>query len=82
MNTSMRYFADIAQGDVALNLFRFQITDTSIVEDEWVNGQWKDVSNDGIVSRFIATGESPIGNINEISLAAAKARWPEAFRNE
>ena len=74
----MRYFARLGKDNEAVNLYRFEVGDTAMVEDRWSPNGW--VENwDADIARYLVEGQ---GEYQEISEEVARQIFPQAFEQE
>jgi len=76
----MRYFAKLGANNEAINIYRFEVGDTEMLEDRWDSRGSSWVNNpDADVVRYLTQGE---GDFQEISEEVARQIFPQAFTEE
>lgn len=74
----MRYFVSLGKDNIALNLYRFEVGDTEMVEDRWTPNGWTE-NWDADIARLLVEG---VGDFQEVSEEVARKVTPEAFEDE
>lgn len=74
----MRYFVSLGKDNIALNLYRFEVGDTEMVEDKWTPNGWTE-NWDADIARLLVEG---VGDFQEVSEEVARKVTPEAFEDE
>lgn len=74
----MRYFARLGKDNEAVNLYRFEVGDTAMVEDRWSPNGWVE-NMDADIARYLVEGQ---GDYQEISEDVARQIFPQAFGEE
>ena len=73
----MRYFAKLGANNEAINIYRFEVGETTITEDRWdiQSKSWVD-NPDADVVRYLTQGE---GEFQEITEDVARKIFPRVF---
>ena len=74
----MRYFARLGKDNEAVNLYRFEVGDTAMVEDRWSPNGWVE-NMDADIARYLVEGQ---GDFQEVSEEVARKIFPQAFEEE
>ena len=74
----MRYFARLGKDNQAVNLYRFEVGDTAMVEDRWSPNGWVE-NMDADIARYLVEGQ---GDFQEVSEEVARKIFPQAFEEE
>ena len=74
----MRYFARLGKDNEAVNLYRFEVGDTAMVEDRWSPNGWVE-NMDADIARYLVEGQ---GDFQEVSEEVARKIFPQAFDEE
>lgn len=76
----MRYFAKLGANNEAVNIYRFEVGDTTITEDRWDSrkNSWVDNPDADIVG-YLTQGE---GDFQELTEDVARQIFPQAFTEE
>ena len=74
----MRYFAKLGANNEAINIYRFEVGETTITEDRWDirSKAWVD-NPDADVVRYLTQGE---GEFQEVTEEVARKIFPHAFK--
>ena len=76
----MRYFAKLGADNEAVNIYRFEVGDTTITEDRWDARKTSWVENpDADIVGYLSQGE---GDFQEISEEVARQIFPDVFTEE
>ena len=76
----MRYFAKLGANNEAINIYRFEVGDTEMVEDRWDSRSSSWVNNpDADVVRYLTQGE---GDFQELAEEVARQIFPDVFKEE
>ena len=76
----MRYFAKLGANNEAINIYRFEVGETTITEDRWDirSKSWVD-NPDADVVRYLTQGE---GEFQEVTEDVARQIFPDVFTEE
>ena len=72
----MRYFARLGKDNQAVNLYRFEVGDTAMVEDRWSPNGWVE-NMDADIARYLVEGQ---GDFQEVSEEVARKIFPQIGR--
>ena len=76
----MRYFAKLGANNEAINIYRFEVGDTTITEDRWDIRKKSWVDNpDADVVRYLTQGE---GEFQELNEDVARQIFPDVFTED
>ena len=73
----MRYFAKLGAENKAVNIYRFEVGEKSIIEDRWSKNGWVE-NPDADVVRYLSQGE---GDFQEVTEEVAQQIFPQAFES-